>query len=814
MKKNIRIISLFLALSMLFCFTGCDKKPSSNTQATTVSTTPVTTPEPTEPPVDWAVVYSDAVGRLEAAQDMTLSVETSTVTTVAGKEFPSASSYEVQYQGLGTETLLACAKESNTYGEYTFDADIAFSEGTMYCTMGEVSFSSPVEAEAFQKAYFPAVLFSLENYGQVSGQKGETSVVSFSAPTAVEAWLPEEDVTLLDCLGTATLDADGNLIASECTVTYEYGPATITTNIQVTVNTEPVCVSIPTDTEDYLQMESPDALWMIEQAYGYMNYAQTYSATVLTLINSDPAGFMLNEQHNLNSYCSAEEYMSKYETSSYEINYAYNGCETSQEAEQTFIDGKFSLVENGRRPIGDASVTQEVMQTSLRNILSQDMFMLTDLENARCMDLGSLYFYAFTGSDEAAIALRDRLSLSVFGMTGYLEELASKYVTNGFEMYLSIDKYTGLPISVGIEFSCTHTIYGRKYTTSYQFYESMDLASNSAYEAVSGERAPETEPAEKAKPLFYHVTGADGQEMWLLGTIHIGDERTGYLPQEIYDAFAASDALALECDTEAFDKQMEADEELQKQVSECYYYSKKKTIEDHLDTPELYEYASALLRATGNYNYNSEQLKAYTWSSSIESFYLQQSYHLTPEKGVETRLTDLAQEQNKPIREVESSLFQIKMLTGFSDELQEFMLYSTVSSSARDYVERTEELYEMWCAGDESALIEYITEDEIWEITEEDFDMENLTEEESQEIQAILADKGNINASLAKIQAEYQTAMESNRNAAMLEVAKEYLESGDVVFFAVGLAHLLADDGLVNTLRDAGYTVELVQYTK
>ena len=54
--------------------------------------------------------------------------------------------------------------------------------------------------------------------------------------------------------------------------------------------------------------------------------------------------------------------------------------------------------------------------------------------------------------------------------------------------------------------------------------------------------------------------------------------------------------------------------------------------------------------------------------------------------------------------------------------------------------------------------------------------------------------------------------MYTDRNAAMLETAKEYLESGDVVFFAVGLAHLLAEDGLVNTLRDAGYTVELVPF--
>ena len=48
----------------------------------------------------------------------------------------------------------------------------------------------------------------------------------------------------------------------------------------------------------------------------------------------------------------------------------------------------------------------------------------------------------------------------------------------------------------------------------------------------------------------------------------------------------------------------------------------------------------------------------------------------------------------------------------------------------------------------------------------------------------------------------------------MIEVAKGYLESGKTVFYAVGLAHLLKNDGLVDGLRAAGYTVELVEYAK
>jgi hypothetical protein len=59
---------------------------------------------------------------------------------------------------------------------------------------------------------------------------------------------------------------------------------------------------------------------------------------------------------------------------------------------------------------------------------------------------------------------------------------------------------------------------------------------------------------------------------------------------------------------------------------------------------------------------------------------------------------------------------------------------------------------------------------------------------------------------------EYNNAMGTDRNDDMHDVAVGYLESGKVVFYAVGLAHLLAEDGLVNTLRAAGYTVELVTF--
>ena len=131
----------------------------------------------------------------------------------------------------------------------------------------------------------------------------------------------------------------------------------------------------------------------------------------------------------------------------------------------------------------------------------------------------------------------------------------------------------------------------------------------------------------------------------------------------------------------------------------------------------------------------------------------------------------------------------------FSTELQLAMLEDILEEDFGEYREELTELYEAWCAGDEKVLRELINEQE---------DTSKMTAEELAEYNA-----------QESLRQEYEKAMETDRNDGMLDVAIDYLESDQVVFFAVGLAHLLDDtNGLVDALRDAGYTVELVTYGK
>lgn len=809
MKGTNRLIALLLALSMLFALVGCTSEP----EETTPPTTAPTEPPATEPPTDWVGLYTDAVTRLEEQQSLTLSIEEETSTTIAGQTFPSSTEYIAKYQGLGTDSLLARIEAINTSGEYTYSLKTTYADGMIYTTVDDSKFSSPVESEDFLAGYYPAALFTPENYETVTGDENDLTTIRFSGPIEPEQWLPQEDITITEAEGTAKLDDQGNLLSTQCTVSYEYGSASIVTTVSVNVKTGEVTVKAPADADAYHEVEDASALWLLESSYGYMQYADTYSVTILDSLVSQAAGILVSNQDHYNSY-NEDDYLSKVETNIQVIDYSHGGEESKMKQEETFIDGKYSKTTDDGRPTTDKSVTQEKMALAMTNTITDMLILPSEIETAQAYDMGSLILLELTGTEEAGQMMCDIISDYLFGQPGILDELASAYETAQYDMWLSVDKYTQLPVSFGFEYTGKHTIQGYPYELIYQHYQNMDLASINSYKAITEELAPETEPENKATPLFYHVTGPEGQEMWLLGTIHIGDERTGFLPQEIYDAFEASDALALECDIEAFDELAEEDEQIQEQISELYFYSDGTTAEDHIVTEELYEDAVRMLKATGNYNYNSKMLKISIWGSSIDNFLLDQAHTLTSDKGVEHRLTKLAHEQDKPILEVESSLFQIGMQTGYSDHLQEFLLYSSMASGAIENWEGTQELYDLWCAGDEAALIEKLTEDETWEISEDDFDMEELTEEELQEVNDILAKKDEYNPELLKIQEEYVTAMESSRNAGMLEVAKGYLESGDVVFYAVGLAHLLAKDGLVNTLREAGYTVELVTYAK
>ena len=826
MKK---LIALLLCAAMLLSLIGCTNKPVE----TTASPTEPPTTAPTELPADQ--VYAQAREVMESVDHISLELIITTYTTVIGDEFSEQSVQTLTYQNMGTEEAViamdeeiffsvhnADEEEEDEEEESSLDYKEIWYQGNVYAELQDTyRYSGPVDAEAAASRYTPVVLLNAELYSSITSETSATgTTITFADPVAAESWAMPEEGELVEASGTAVISPEGALEEMFYTVTYTYGPSEITLEVRSKPMDTPETVTAPANPDAYTSISYVDALRMSVAVPVMLTQADTVAASSLESLFCQAAGVVRNQSNIINMAGRKEETKAKIETGIFVMDYS-SGQEQELDQEETFLNGKLTTVVNNGLPSTQTGISWEdirvyVTESMLYGILDMDYW-----EDVNISDMGSVYFLEYQLNENFGNTMQNSICQMLWNDPSFLYNLASKYENADLNGYLSVDKYTGLPVAAGFYYKGVHTIDGQDYELSLQYDQSIEAPAKGAYKEITDEMPEETEPENKATPVFYHVTGENGQEMWLLGTIHVGDERTAYLPQEIYDAFAASDALALECNTEAFEEQVEDDDALSEQVSNLYYFSNGTTVEsliekyeaehpeDEEETEEAdesgeaeeeedeeedtYALAVKLMKATGNYNMNIPYAKPYLWSSSIDDFYLRQGYQLHRDQGVEERLMDWAEELDKEIREVESSLFQIKMLTGFSNDLQLLMLSESMSANARESWEATMELYELWCAGDEAALREELSDEE---------DMTDWTEEEKAEYEEV---KHLID--------EYNQAMSYDRNDGMLEKAIEYLESGDVVFYAVGLAHLLNNvNGLVDALREAGYTVELVTY--
>ena len=762
-----RKILVWLALFALL-LAGCTEQATVvTTEPTTVSTTvPATTlPLATD-------IYAEAVSAI--GENITAKVNVKTEMSVGNSTFSNAWEMSITYLGLGSEDLAARVKKTITYVGYEAEISELYQSGVVYTTYWDSKFSQEMPQEDFLARYMPAVLLDAALYETVT-MDGDT--ITFADATALESWLEGE---LISATGTATI-TDGALSGFTYDATYKMGASEQTISVTQTVSSAASTNMPSIKAEEYVAVESVDAVSLLEQAYGYLRYANDITFRTTERVLSHAAAYTYGIQTSIDTWSSGDSPMIQVEQDISDMDYSTNRSYDSNILE-VFRDGKYTRTQDNERPTTDA-VSLAVMNNYCRNMLTENVISPEFIKTATITAVNGAYLAEFTLTDEFGDSVCAEVCETIFGDANLLNKAASKYENKELTYYIAVDKYCGLPTALGYYYEGVHTLDGQEYPLTRQVDCYIDVASLDAYEAITEKPSPDKEN-EGATPLLYHVTGADGQEMWLFGTIHVGDDRTGSLPKELYDAFAASDALAIECNTKEFEKQVDEDEALSDKVSDCYFYGDGSLAKDHIQDEELYDDAITMAKASGDHHANVPYLKLYMIGSGLDGFYLRLGYHLTSDKGAESRLMLLAEDQDKPIWEVESSLFQIQMMTGYSDALQEELLAENVYCDPEEYWKSVDELYALWCAGDEAALIEKLRDDTT-----------DMTEEEK-----VLYD-------------EYNKAMMTDRNDGMLEVAKQYLESGDVVFYAVGLAHLLDENnGLVFTLREAGYTVTLVEY--
>ena len=770
MKK---LISLLLCIAMLVSLCGCGGGAAETTA-----------PPTTEPAPPASEVYAEAAAKLSGLTNVVLDVTYNETMRLGTDVFETSTRETVTILGLGSETLAVSSEGHTNAGTYYTEHTEQYLDGVYYGTINGDWWKGEMSAEDFASRLLPVALIDPSLYTTIE-QTNDTTF-TFTGSEILESWVDNNYTILTEATGTARLDANGVPDRFTYEATYTQGAADMTISVAVNVSEAPAdaAVTAPAGSEEWVTLDTPEAPALLHMVIGNLLQANAVSTTTTDAVILQAAAFSEVYQSTIHGYGQGSDKKMKAEHL-YQV--IYEGQTETSTQEESYTGGVLTTVNDGGTPITDSSVTPDTIQNYLDNITLSLIPAFEYVEDFDLTFIGDMLLLEYTFKSEVGDDLRDGLSADYLGDADLIMELSTAYEATDVSGYIGIDASTGMPLSAAQSYVATHTVEGQEFLLSSVSQQKLQLANINSREAITGEPLRQAEPEEKASPVFYKVTGENGEQMWLLGTIHVGDVRTTYLPQEIYDAFDSADALALEFDQESYTAKLMEDEEALQSYIQAFLYTDGTTTADHMDET-LYEDLLKLIKATGTYDATMMVTKPVFLEQTISSFYMSNGYRLSSDYGVDIQLETMAREQEKEILSVESGEFQMDMLASFSDELQCLMLRETMEYGQCAYNYQTEQLFEMWCRGDEAELIEYLNDEE-----DEDPD---LTEEEK------------------ALYDEYEKAVEENRNIDMLEVAKGYLDSGKTVFYAVGLAHLLADDGLVNTLREAGYTVELVSYAE
>ena len=268
-------------------------------------------------------------------------------------------------------------------------------------------------------------------------------------------------------------------------------------------------------------------------------------------------------------------------------------------------------------------------------------------------------------------------------------------------------------------------------------------------------------------PPLYKVCDSDSC-LHVMGTIHLGNSKITNLSKKALDVYDNSDTLVVELDV------TEATIDTSKYVN-----SEDKTVEE-VAPSELIE----KLKKFGEKNplFAYDTIKDYTpayMTSYISTMLYMNGGYIQP--GVDVFLLNKAHEDNKPIIALETIEEQEKLLYGWNFS-QEFTLKQLETSIDNYDLEKKilKSLFDSYMNGDIEALAKAFSDD----LTANDNDTSEYD--------------------------NYINGMYTSRNNMMTNKVKEFLANNQNVLVAVGAAHVVMDDGIIDQLSK-DYKVERIK---
>ena len=290
-------------------------------------------------------------------------------------------------------------------------------------------------------------------------------------------------------------------------------------------------------------------------------------------------------------------------------------------------------------------------------------------------------------------------------------------------------------------------------------------------------------------PLIYHVTDAEGHEVWLLGTIHMGDADVMYPISGMDQILEKCDTLALEISEDDYFDSIEANTK----ENMALYFSQQLSFLPMIENSGMMTNGvseEVLRRIAEPFEVEGlERLLAYMEPLSLVSMATLANglnAGMSTTDGVDVILHSLFRTCGKQIIGLETGESQDEILMNQSNELWVSQL-NTMADVWDSCTDCYRQLVEAWSVGNREELNRIMN------------DMQGV-------------EGGSVGGDLQAENESFAVAMTDLRDAAFTEKIVELLKNGGKVLVAIGSAHIYGDGAVADQLKAAGYTVEPVVY--
>ena len=269
----------------------------------------------------------------------------------------------------------------------------------------------------------------------------------------------------------------------------------------------------------------------------------------------------------------------------------------------------------------------------------------------------------------------------------------------------------------------------------------------------------------ESKNFLWEVSSDQGNKVYLFGSIHAVKQDIYPLPNTIMNTFENCDALVVEADLTKISQN-----KIMELTQKNGIYPFGDSISNHI-SPENNKILEKKLK---NLELDIELFKtSKPWflATVIASTELLKIGY-DPKNGIDMFFLDYADKLKKTIIELESAEYQIELLSGFSPEIQEMFLMDTIESYS-DFETTLDTLVTTWQNGDEKGL------------------------------EKIIIREMNKNPDLKPL----YDKLFRERNIEMSLKIEEFLTTDKKFFIVVGSGHLIGEDGIIEILKEKGYTI-------